>query len=139
MIHSSDLSPEANRFADLLEQAGDHAKSEIKEDLNKIAENIYEKMYETMDLWFASNIRDNFLQTVAYEVSGIIRDLLSGNIDAIKKCYITSEYTFDNLHNIRLAIWKAAAVEVEYSIIKEQANQIAKLRMDVEHYKRDRY
>jgi hypothetical protein len=69
---------------------------------------------------------------VAYEVNTIMTQFLSGNLDQIKKCYLTSDYTFDNLHNIRLAIWKAAAPDIEKCIIKEQEGIIERLRREIE-------
>jgi len=138
MIHGSDLSEETQKFANMLEEAGDRAKAEIAEDLHKISENIYDKTYEILDTWFSSNIKENFLQTVAYDVDRIITDFLSGKLETIKNTYITSDYTFDNLHQIRLAIWRAAGQDIEGHIIKEQEEQIEKLKKDVERLERYR-
>ncbi len=138
MIHSSDLTDETKKFADLLEQAGDYARKEIEEDLKKISENIYERMYETFDIWFSQNIKDNFMQSVAHEVRSIMVNFLSGNLDTIKNCNLLSDFTFDNLHNIRLAIWKAAGTDIETSIISEQDKQIDRLKREIDML-RNRY
>jgi len=136
MIHSHQLSEETKKFASMLQDAGDKARSELEEDLKKVSDGIYDRMIEHLHQWFSYNLEESYRQHIAHEVRYILRELLNGNLEYIKNINLLSHYTFDNLHEIRLAIWRAAGQDIEHSIIHEQEKQIKELERDLEHQKR---
>lgn len=136
MIYSSSLTEETQKFASLLEEAGDRARAEISEDLKKVSNTIYENMMENLESWFSDHIQENFKLQVAHEVRHLLSNLLNGNLEVIKDICLLSDYTFDNLHEIRLAIWRAAGQDVEGSIIREQKKQIDELTKEIENLRK---
>ena len=136
MIYSASLTEETQKFASLLAEAGDKARAEISEDLQKASNTIYENMMESLESWFSDHISENFKLQVAHEVRYLMRNLLSGNLEVIKDICLLSDYTFDNLHEIRLAIWRAAGQDVEGSIIRQQQKQIDELTKELENLRK---
>jgi hypothetical protein len=137
MIYAHQLTEETQKLANMIEEAAHYAKDKIStEVLKNLSDKLYDNMHEVFNEWFSYNLRDNFMLRVAYEVNHILRELLNGNLEVIKNINLISDYTFDNLHEIRLGIWKAAGQDIEGSIVREQQKQIDELKKRVENAER---
>lgn len=137
MIYSNAMSETTQQLADKMYDAAEKVREKIsREVIKKITDSIYEEIWTTFDTWFCSNMKDTYLENISYEVRYILREFLNGNFEIMKKCNLFSEYTFDNLHEIRLSIWKAGATEIETSIITAQKKQIEALEKELDFARR---
>lgn len=137
MIMSHDLSEQTQQLSETIYKSADQALEKLSENfIKKISDKIYQELHDSFNCWFASNLEQNFLESVKYEVRGILSEFLSGNVDIMKKVNLLDEYTFDKLHEIRLAIWKAGSKEIEQSIISIQEKRIKDLQEKLSNERR---
>jgi len=134
MIGTYSLTTETKAIAETISNSIEDIKIEMSKHLEKITDDVYEGLVQKFQDNFAYDNEHNYLESIAYEVRQIMRDLLSGDLNQIKQLNIISEYTFDKLHLIRLKIWETCAKDIENCIISEQKKQIEELRNKVKMY-----
>ena len=134
MIGTYSLTTDTKNIAETIANSIEDTKTEMAKSLKKITDDIYEGLVEKFQEHFAYDNEHNYLESIAYEVRQIIRDLLVGDLNQIKQLNIISEYTFDKLHLIRLKIWETCSKDIENCIISEQKKKIEELRHQVKMY-----
>lgn len=138
MIGSYNLSDEVNKMADLIEEISHENKDLLSKIAKKHADDFYEIINDYINNYFNINNCENFKNSIAHEVSDIITGLLAGDKKVIDKLDLVSEYNFNDLPKIRLAIWEQCAEGIETSIIKSQEERIKDLTASLEAYQRYR-
>jgi hypothetical protein len=138
MIGTYSMTTETKNIALKIEEAIEETKIEMSKKLNKITDEIYERLVTKFQDHFSYDNSQNYLESIAYEVRNIMRNLLCGDVNQIKQLNIVSEYTFDSLQEIRLKIWETCGNEIENCIISEQKKQIESLRREVKNFQ-DRF
>jgi hypothetical protein len=134
MIGTYSMTTDTKFIAEKISDAIESTKTEMSKELRKITDHIYDGLVEKFSDHFAYDNENNYLETIAYEVRQIMRNLLVGDINQIKQLNIISEYTFDRLHEIRLKIWETCSKEIESCIISEQNKKIEELRKQIQMY-----
>jgi len=134
MIGTYSMTTETKAIAETIANAIERTKTEMSKELKKITDHIYEELVEKFNENFAYDNEHNYLESIAYEVRQIMRDLLVGDLNQIKQLNIISEYNFDKLHLIRLKIWETCSKDIENCIISEQKKNIEELKNQVQMY-----
>jgi len=135
MIGTYSMTTETKNIALKIGEAIESVKTEMEKDLKSITDDIYGNLVEKFNDHFSYDNENNYLESIAYEVRNIMRDLLAGDIDQIKNLDIVSEYTFDKLHCIRLKIWETCGKDIENCIISEHNKKIEELRKEIKYLK----
>jgi len=107
---------------------------------SKVTKNIFDSLHDSfqnsINDWVKLNTEDTINYHICYEVEKIIRELLLGNLDTINKLRINTEYTFNDLHKIRLKIAEVCGDDLKNILIKTQEKEIKELKEEINHLRK---
>lgn len=113
-------------------QSLEDAKEEIKKKYISILEDFNHEAFERFDYHIESGMQYGYERWIRQTCDEIVEGLLSGDTRWLKHQNIISEYSWDKLKMIRLAILKSSGGEIENCTIKSQQEEIEKLKKDLE-------
>lgn len=100
--------------------------------VKKFFDDLYCEFQSTLDNYIEGDQSCNYRIRVSQEITRVINGILSGNECIIKSLELDTEYTFDDLHNVRLKIWETCSNDIQNSIINAQNSEIKYLRDRIE-------
>ena len=101
--------------------------------VRKAADAFMEQAQEALEAWFLSNVESNLHGTIWRQIDDSVRALMGGERWALERYALGSRYDCDK---IRETVAKHIPQELQDARIKDLEEEIARLRKDIEFYRR---
>ena len=136
-----ELAPEITKEIDDMFDCIEGAKNELAKKFTSLMEEFTDTALQRFQDNIECNERYNYDRWIRDTCNSIVEGLLSGDTKWLREQRIISEYSWEKLQDVRMAILKASGVEIEASVIKSQQEEIERLKKDVKFYRemRQRY
>lgn len=129
------LAPEITKEIEDMFNCIEGAKNELAKKFTSLMEEFTDTALQRFQDNIECNERYNYDRWIRDTCNSIVEGLLAGDTKWLKQQRIISEYTWEKLDAVRIAILKANGPEIENSVIKSQQEEIERLKKDVKFYR----
>lgn len=124
----TELNPEITKEIDHIFLSLEKSKTEIEKQFKSLLEDFTQEAWNNFDYYIESDARYNFDRWIRQTCNEIIEGLLSGDTRWLKQQAIISEYSWEKIQKIRLAIWNAAHEGITESMIHVHEKEVIELK-----------
>ena len=123
-----EISKELESMVDSLESAKDELRTKFNNIFNEFTSAAFDNFYSIIE----SDTRYNFSYWVRKTCDEIIEGLISGDLKYIAHANLISDYDWEKLRKMRLAIWETAGGEIANATIASLLKENEALKKEVE-------
>lgn len=131
---NSEITKEVDDMVTSLEKAKTELDKKFRSIMEEFVSSAFENFYNVIEF----DTRYNFDHWIRRTCNDIVMGLLSGDTKWLKHQAIISEYSWDKLRAVRLAILKAAQGEIENSVILSLQKDVERLEKENQNLRRSR-
>lgn len=124
---SENIKNEIDVMISSLESARDEMQKKFKSIFDEYVSESFDRFYNCIEC----DTRYNFDRWIRQTCDEIIEGLLAGDTKWLKHQNIISEYNWEKLNKVRIAIWEANGGEIANSLIAVQKNEIEELSKQI--------
>ena len=129
-----EISKELESMVDSLESAKDELRTKFNNIFNEFTSAAFDNFYSIIE----SDTRYNFSYWVRKTCDEIIEGLISGDLKYIAHANLISDYDWEKLRKMRLAIWETAGGEIANSTIASLLKENEVLKKELQYLRSDR-
>ncbi len=133
----TELNEQISKELDDMVKSLEYGKELFRDKFKDLFEEFVRESYENFYSIIEGDTRYNFDRWIRETCDDIIMGLLSGDTQWLKQKAIISEYSWDKIQKIRLAIWEAAGGEIANSTIHALQKEVEELKKDNKQYREE--